>query len=140
MTTGIHWTNSSVRKFASDVNPVEVMESRIRSIVLKAMDEGWSGPPFDPVELARVLKLPIEARGDIPDARTIPRDETLVIEYNPLRPRARVRFSIAHEIAHTLFSDCADAIRNRGGNAKPVADDWQLEMLCNIGADRKSVV
>jgi Zn-dependent peptidase ImmA (M78 family)/O-acetyl-ADP-ribose deacetylase (regulator of RNase III) len=134
MTSDIRWTNSSVRNFASDKNPVEVMEARIRSVVLRAMDEGWSGPPFDPVELARVLNLPIEARGDIPDARTIPRKQGLVIEYNPLRPRARVRFSIAHEIAHSLFPDCADTIRNRGGNAEPESDDWQLEMLCNIGA------
>lgn len=132
MTTGIHWTNSSVLQFASNANPVEVMEARIRSVVLRAMDEGWIGPPFDPVQLARVLNLPIEARGDIPDARTISKGQDLVIEYNPLRPRARVRFSIAHEIAHTLFPDCAEAIRNRGG--QPGADDWQLEMLCNIGA------
>ncbi len=134
MNKGIHWTNSSVQKFASDRNPVEMMESRIRSVVLKAMDMGWAGPPFDPVELARVLDLPIEARGDIPDARTIARGRDLVIEYNPLRPRARVRFSIAHEIAHTLFPDCGEAIRNRGSNSTPDADDWQLEMLCNIGA------
>lgn len=134
MTKGIHWTNSSVSKFATDLDPVEVMESRIRSVVLRAMDEGWTGPPFDPVELARVLNLPIEARGDIPDARTVSRGQELIIEYNPLRPRARVRFSIAHEIAHTLFPDCANAIRNRGGDAIPKDDDWQLEMLCNIGA------
>ena len=134
MVSGIKWTNTSVLQFAASKHPIEVMESRIRSVALKAMDDGWKGPPFDPVELARILEIPIEARGDIPDARTISRDKDLVIEYNPLRPRARVRFSIAHEIAHSLFPDCAEAVRNRGGEQVPGVDDWQLEMLCNIGA------
>ncbi len=55
-----------------------------------------------------------------------------MIEYNPQQPRERVRFSIAHEIAHLLFPDWRDEVRNRGGNSS--ADDWQLEMLCNIAA------
>ena len=52
--------------------------------------------------------------------------------FNPTQPRERVRFSIAHEIAHTLFPDVADTVRHRGG---PTSDDeWQLEMLCNLAA------
>jgi O-acetyl-ADP-ribose deacetylase (regulator of RNase III) len=43
-----------------------------------------------------------------------------------------VRFSIAHEIAHLLFPDWSEQVRNRGGNKTP--DDWQLEMLCNVAA------
>ena len=56
-----------------------------------------------------------------------------MLEYNPVRPRGRLRFSIAHEIAHTLFDDCADEIRNRDALAAR-SDSWQLEVLCNIGA------
>lgn len=44
-----------------------------------------------------------------------------------------MRFSIAHEIAHALFPDVADEIRNRGGS-RTVPDEWQLEMLCNLAA------
>jgi Zn-dependent peptidase ImmA (M78 family) len=44
-----------------------------------------------------------------------------------------VRFSIAHEIAHTLFSDVAEQTRHRGG-AATTTDEWQLEMLCNLAA------
>jgi O-acetyl-ADP-ribose deacetylase (regulator of RNase III) len=47
--------------------------------------------------------------------------------------RERVRFSIAHEIAHSLFEDVADEVRHRGGN-KAAKDDWQLEVLCNLAA------
>ena len=55
------------------------------------------------------------------------------IEFNPTRPRERVRFSIAHEIAHSLFPDAAEQPRHRGGTATS-PDEWQLEMLCNLAA------
>src|SRR6516225_1895758 len=46
----------------------------------------------------------------------------------------RLRFSIAHEIAHTLFPDCQQHVRNRAARAHMKDDDWQLEMLCNVAA------
>jgi O-acetyl-ADP-ribose deacetylase (regulator of RNase III) len=110
------------------------MEERARKLVLEAIDGGWSGPPFDPLALAEQIGLPTEARGDITDARIVPSSKSkLHLEYNPIRPRGRLRFSVAHEIAHTLFPDCAEAVRNRSVPA-PGGDEWQLEVLCNIGA------
>ncbi len=101
----------------------------------KAMDAGWRGPPYDPLALAESLGMRIEARGDIPDARTVPIEGGgLLLEYNPMRPKGRLRFSIAHEVAHFLFPDCADEIRNRGLKDERKSDNWQLEVLCNIGA------
>src|SRR4051812_20369115 len=115
MAKPFHWTNASVLAFAEQHDPVHAMEEKARSLALRAMDDGWEGPPFDPLALAQWLKIPIEARGDIPDARMVPRsDGSLVLEYNPMRPRGRLRFSIAHEIAHSLFPDCAAEVRNRG--------------------------
>jgi len=135
MAKSFHWTNASVLGFAGQHDPVDVMEEKARSLALRAMDDGWKGPPFDPLALARWLKIPIEARDDIPDARMVPLgDGSLVLEYNPMRPRGRLRFSIAHEIAHSLFPDCAAEVRNRGVTAIRASDDWQLEALCNIGA------
>lgn len=135
MTKKFKWTNASVLDFASGEDPVQAMEAKARALALKAMDDGWTGPPFDPLSLAEWLHLKVEARSDIPDARLIPvGDKSLVLEYNPMRPRGRLRFSIAHEIAHTLFSDCADEIRHRGGDVEMAGDNWQLEVLCNIGA------
>ncbi len=99
------------------------------------MDEGWTGPPFDPLALAKWREMHAEARGDIPDARTVPMpDGSLLLQYNPTRPRGRLRFSIAHEIAHSLFPDCAEEIRHRDGGPASSKDNWQLEVLCNIGA------
>ncbi|SFT97596.1 protein of unknown function [Paraburkholderia aspalathi] len=135
MTTRFHWTNASVTAFADGKDPVETMEQRARQLVLRAMDDGWSGPPFDPLLLAKWLGMQAEARGDIPDARTVPApDGNMLLEYNPTRPRGRVRFSIAHEVAHTLFADCAEDVRHRDGGPSPTKDNWQLEVLCNIGA------
>jgi O-acetyl-ADP-ribose deacetylase (regulator of RNase III) len=134
MAKNYQWTNRSVLDFAAGADPVATMENRARALALKAMDGGWSGPPFDPLVLAERLGMRVQARDDIPDARLVPPGkEGLVLEYNPARPRGRLRFSIAHEIAHTLFADCGDRVRHRGGDA-PAADNWQLEVLCNIGA------
>ncbi len=134
MTSRIRWTNPSVLNFSSDHDPMLAMEERVRSAIMTAKDAGWVGPPFDPVGLARILGLKIEPRGDIPDARTVASEKGLLIEFNPSRPRARVKFSVAHEIAHSFFPDCAEAVRNRGGNSEAGKDDWQLEVLCNVGA------
>ena len=66
------WTNQSVLKFAGGADPVTTMEGQARALSLQAMDEGWTGPPFDPLILAQRLGLNIEARGDIADARLQP--------------------------------------------------------------------
>lgn len=129
------WTNQSVIRFAQGEDPVALIERKARNLALGAIDAGWNGPPFNPLALADILKIPTEARSDIADARTVPVGKsTFRLEYNPLRPRGRLRFSIAHEIAHTLFPDCADAVRHRGVTEPGAGDEWQLEALCNLGA------
>ena len=135
MTKKFAWTNPSVLALANGADPVQAIEIKARELALKAMDDGWGGPPFDPLALAEWLGIAIEARSDIPDARLVPSDKgKLLLEYNPMRPRGRLRFSIAHEIAHTLFADCADDVRHRGASPDEGKDNWQLEVLCNLGA------
>lgn len=130
------WTNPSVLQFADGQDPVERIERAARELALAAMDDGWSGPPFDPLRLAQWRGLQLDARGDIPDARLVPTLEgTSILQYNPMRPRGRLRFSIAHEIAHTLLPDHQEQVRNRAAFvADARSDNWQLEVLCNIGA------
>jgi O-acetyl-ADP-ribose deacetylase (regulator of RNase III) len=126
---------SSAAKSISGGDPVETILSRTQSLVLEAIEKGWNGPPFDPFALADILKIETAARGDIDDARIVPgAGKKFLIEFNPTRPRARIRFSIAHEIIHTLFPDCAEHIRNRARRSQVPTDEWQLEMLCNLGA------
>jgi Zn-dependent peptidase ImmA (M78 family) len=103
--SSIRWTNKSVGKLAGDADPIDVIVRMARDAVLVAMDKGWSGPPFSQLKLANLLDLRVEANSSVADAQTIAENEHLVIRYNPTQVRERVRFSIAHEIAHTFFPE-----------------------------------
>jgi O-acetyl-ADP-ribose deacetylase (regulator of RNase III) len=130
----MHWTNRSVVRFAAgEDDPVALIEQKARELVLRARDAGWEGPPFNPLAIAKLLNIGAEANADVIDARTISNEKGLSIQFNPTQPRERLRFSIAHEIAHALFPDVGDAPRHRGGDRSD-PDDWQLEMLCNLAA------
>jgi O-acetyl-ADP-ribose deacetylase (regulator of RNase III) len=128
------WTNPSVQKFAGGSDPLALVTRRAKEVVMQAIQDGWQGPPFDPFRLADILGIPVTPREDIPEARIVPIASKPQIEFNPNMPRRRVRFSMAHEIAHTLFPDWIQAVRNRGGTSQVRADDWELELLCNIAA------
>lgn len=133
--SAVNWTNKSVRLLAGDRDPIDVILSKARNMVLWALERGWSGPPFNPFDLADKLRLELSPNDNIREARTLPVSGGKVrIEFNPTRSRARINYSIAHEIAHTLFPDCAEKVRNRATREEMVADEWQLEMLCNLAA------
>lgn len=146
------WTNPSVLGLSSD-DPVAAIVSVARTWMLAAADEGLAGPPFDPLALAKLLGIRTRARADLSDAALVVdedssssevsaplshlvQDPRLVLEYNPTRPRGRMRFSIAHELAHAMFHDASAEPRHRTGpGAVPGSDDgWQLELLCNVAA------
>src|SRR3954454_5571387 len=126
------WTNPSVLELAGERDPVEVITERARDAVLGAIEEGWRGPPYDPFELAELMQVPAVPREDLYDARLVVAEGNRArLEFNPTRPRGRVRFTIAHELAHTFFPDYKKAARYRSG-PKSRPDEWQLELLCNI--------
>lgn len=121
--------------FADRIDPVQRMISRASSVALDAMQAGWKGPPYDPFQLAQHLKIKVVPSENITDARILPTpDGRFQIEFNPNRPKSRIRYSVAHDLAHTLFSDCGEVVRHRLARGEQKRDDWQLEMLCNIGA------
>lgn len=127
------WTNSSVLKFAGDNDPVDLIQKKARNLVLEALQNGWEGPPYNPIKLAEMLGVNVRQAYDVKDARTINIGDAPEIQFNPTQTRERVRFSVAHEVAHLLFPDVLDADRYRGGT-RSVSDEWQLEMLCNLAA------
>jgi O-acetyl-ADP-ribose deacetylase (regulator of RNase III) len=129
------WTNSSVLALSGDHDPVEAISTKARNLVFRALELGWKGPPFDPFELADLLTIQTVPNSEVLDAKTIPVGANRFrVEFNPDRPYRRIRYSIFHEIAHTLFPDCAQTIRNRGIHNATKGDDWQLETLCNLAA------
>ncbi|MCU1579101.1 MAG: putative Zn peptidase [Rhodoglobus sp.] len=105
-------------------------------LVELANQQGLSGPPVDVFGLASALGIQLRPKDDLLDARIIATEmQDLVIEYNPSRPRGRLRFSIAHEIAHSRFADVADRPRHRtaaGSIADVATDDWELELVCDV--------
>lgn len=129
------WKNKSVESLIEETgyeDPIYAIKELSRNVIMQASQVGWSGPPFDPLELCKYLDMDISPNEDIVDARTIPLGKSnFRIEYNPYQTVNRVNFSICHEIGHTFFSDCSDRIRNR---EKVLGDPWELEFLCNIAA------
>lgn len=126
------WTNKSVLALAGENDPIDVMQKIVREFVLKARETGWAGPPFNPLKLAEALNVQVVANSKISDARIFSVDSGARLEFNPQQPRERVRFSIAHELAHLFFPDWKDEVRNRKYHKS--GDHWQLEMLCNLAA------
>jgi Zn-dependent peptidase ImmA (M78 family)/O-acetyl-ADP-ribose deacetylase (regulator of RNase III) len=139
-----------VLAFAAGRDPLDAASDAARALLDGAHKAGITGPPVNVVELAKVLGLRLAPGNTIGDAAISPStdapphtaalnlvatDVPLVIAYNPSRPRGRLRFSIAHEIAHSLFPDVAEVTRHRtphGAIASPDADEWELELLCNV--------
>ena len=132
--TETRWTNPSVRALAGGDDPVALITARARGLVYQARERGWQGPPFDPFELADQLGIEVVAVDELDDARLVFVRGRPRIDFNPNRPRARVRFSVAHELAHWLFPDAAEEIRHRTHSRDQRGDDWQVELLCNLGA------
>ena len=60
VTSEINWTNPSVLAFAGDRDPILAIETEAKRIAIDALDKGWSGPPFDPLQLAEILGIEIE--------------------------------------------------------------------------------
>lgn len=130
------WTHPVALTIAENGDPVEETLERVRELILQAIDAGWEGPPFDPVGLADHLDIKVIPTEDVQDARVVPgQDDSPVIEFNPNRPRGRRRFSLAHEIAHTLLPGHVEQVWHRDRDDAAVREDeWQVEALCNLAA------
>jgi Zn-dependent peptidase ImmA (M78 family)/O-acetyl-ADP-ribose deacetylase (regulator of RNase III) len=129
------WKHPSILLFAEGGNPVEKMISLATEFVLGALEGLTQAAAIDPFRLANLKHIPVIANEAIADARLVPlMNDRFQIEYNPNQPRSRIRFSIAHELAHTFFPDCHKVVRSRQSREHFEPNEWELEMLCNIGA------
>lgn len=152
------WTNASVKRLSPDGDPLATISTLVTDLLLSAADAGAVAAPTDPFQLASLMGIGLRPHFDVADARLVS-DTTggtasdqqlvplarfvlsaapLVIEYNPTRPRGRLRYSVAHELAHAFFPDAAEETRHRTniGAIEDFAtdDSWQLELLCNVAA------
>ena len=55
-----------------------------------------------------------------------------IVLLNPSKPLVRQRYSIAHEVGHTLFPDYAEALQRAGRLWRQDGDDSEFERLCQV--------
>lgn len=161
MAADSEWSNGSVLAFDDGGDPLDRASAAARELLDAAIAQGMTAPPVDPLALAKLLGLGVIPHNDIADASIaedrrqpaargstdaplralVPSGTPLLIAYNPSRPKGRLRFSIAHEIAHALFPDVAETARHRTATGALAGipdtggtDEWELELLCNIVA------
>jgi Zn-dependent peptidase ImmA (M78 family) len=129
------WHHPSVKLIMGQGDPIETVVESARQLVLQAADAGLLTVPIDPFKLAELKGIPVIPKPDVADAQLVPGPGGKpVIHYNPSRPRARVRFSICHELGHTLFPDCLAQVRHRLFHSRTSPIDYELEALCNLAA------
>ncbi len=128
------WHHKSVLQLMEEAHtddPIEEIKIRARDLVMAGFEKGWNGPPYSAVQLAELVGIDVMPSDEVIDACIVPQKNRLQILYNPFQPANRINFSVSHEIAHSLFTDCGDAIRNR--EFEP-AENRELEQLCNAAA------
>lgn len=118
-------------------------ELAVRHLARRLLDEfcrAFDGvqPPIDLEALAsfRGIRMLVGPPQHSEDAELVPDEHGGVgIRLNRCRPVTRQRFSIGHEIGHTLFPGYATEVRHRHGELpqdRPV--EQEIERLCDIAA------
>ena len=119
----------------SKSDPEDAIRTSARDFASAAIqDYDWSGPPFDLVALASLRGFKVKETTDLrptQDACITPGQILL----NRNKPAVRRRYSLAHEIVHTLFPDYHAQLKKAGifwraeGEGDPL-----VEELCQVGA------
>jgi len=119
-------------------DPFEAVRIKARSVIALFHQTFGESPPFDMKAMASLRGL--HWSEDDPrfsaDSEIAPEsDGRVTLRVNKDRPLCRQRFSIGHEIGHTLFPDYRSAVRCRKANDRVWADSSDLlETLCDVAA------
>lgn len=113
-------------------DPVLAIRRRARSLVAEASAMGWDGPPFSMIELASLRGLKVSSSGGFNDDQDACVTPGLVL-LNARKREVRQRYSIAHEVVHTLFPDYEQELRHAGQLWRREGDDSEFERLCQVG-------
>lgn len=112
---------------------VEAIRRRARALVSQATEMGWEGPPFDLHQLASLRGLKVEESHDFAEEQEACIVAGLVL-LNAKKSPVRKRYSLAHEIAHTLFPDFEQELERVGKLWRRVSEDSEFEYLCQVAA------
>ena len=106
--------------------------------ILREIDDRWAPPPVDPVLIAQALGyrcVSVDEPG-LDDAMIMVQNGTPTILFRRGRSRVRTRFSIFHELAHTLFPDYRSNPLMRGSKVRHFGRQGFLEHLLRCGRGR----
>lgn len=123
------------------LSPEDAIRLRARALINEVQTVAeWEGPPFDLTALASFCGFQVE----ITDGFSPQQDAFIVpgvIAINRRKPTVRQRYSIAHEIVHTLFPDYEAVLRSAGKlwreermTTPTDIAELELEHLCQVGA------
>lgn len=116
--------------------PDEAVRRRARRLVDRALRLGWDGPPFDLDLLASVAGYRVvytDVLGEDQDG-CIDAVACRILVSSRLS-LSRQRFTLAHELAHTLLPDFGSVVRRHATSA---GEQWSeqspVEQICQVGA------
>lgn len=114
-------------------DPFAAIRRRARAVVTEALALGWEGPPFDMTELASFRGLSVsESTGLANDQDACVTPGHVLV--NAGKHRVRRRYSVAHEVGHTLFPDYEEELRRAGTLWRRDGDESEFERLCQAAA------
>ena len=136
---GLHPYAIAIMRETGAADPVAAVRVKARALVRLYQDHcGPSPPPLDLEVLASLLGIAMvgEPPRLSPDAELVPVEGGGVeLRVNLGRPATRRRFSIGHEIVHTVFPDFDRKVQCRKPRGRDLADpDDLIEALCDVGA------
>lgn len=116
-------------------DPVVAIRRKARALVDEVRASlGWEGPPFEPSHIASYRGFKVKSARDGFSQRQDACVTPGLIVLNAAKPPKRRRYSVAHEIVHTLFPDYEAELLRSGALWRGDGDDDELELLCQIGA------
>lgn len=128
----------SIIEETGEADAESAIRSKARSLVRRYVEHFGGTPPFNLKAMASFCGLheSTEAPRHSADSEIAPEsDGRVVLRVNRDRPQTRQRFSIGHEIGHTLFPEYKLQVRCRKAHDRDWADPNDLlETLCDVAA------
>ena len=134
---------SLCRQSGELIDPRSTIVNMARALTEKV--NGFPGLPADPLERLKIIasmsRMKVQPM-DMDEVRKEKRDAALyptanggwTVLYNPNRPKARIIFTIGHEIIHTFFPNSTNGARFRTITNPGSREANELELLCHLGA------
>jgi hypothetical protein len=122
-----------IRDDGSSSDPEQIIRRRARDLI-EEVGELWEGPPYCLETLASVRGYRVEEVDYLSDEHDACVTLTKML-VNANKAARRRRYSIGHEIGHTLFPDFAREVERGGPRWRRERDSQsEVELLCQIAA------